>query len=479
MGAAAVAQALSQLVSLAVLGCLYRLVEPDQFGLFGMALPWVVLLRTLATWGLNIALVQEPKLADEQLSVVFWLSLGLGVATAVAIAATAPGLVWFFGPIDLWQLTIGLAATAIVAAAGMPHQALLERHLRMTELVWVRLAAQFAAGLTAVVIALNGHGVWALVGQQYVELVVLALACWRLEPWRPALPRRGAGIGHLLQFGSYYTAASLLHFAGQHVDKVLVGRTLGPLWLGLYSQAFTIMMKPIYVLTGPLTGIMLPTLSRARHDPVAYRTLLLSYYRLVAVICLPIGVGLALVARETMAVLGGTQWLDAGPLLSALALSITVQGLINVSGSVLSSVGRADRLFQGGAAMTAALCVGFIAAIRYGQHPSETALAMACSYTLVMAAIFWPYMWFCFRTVDQPPAALGGQIWPAVRAALGMAICVLACKVGLDRRGVEVGWARLALLVGTGIVAYVWLAREELRWFVTQLTRLRAGRGES
>lgn len=475
IGAAALAQVASQLVSLAVIGCLYRLLEPEQFGLLGMALPWVMLLRMLASLGLNIALVQQRELSAGELSLIFWLSLALGALTTAVIAVTAPLLVWFFGRDELWPLTVGLAATAIVAALGMSHQALMERDLRMTTLVWVRLASQLAAGATAVLMAYFGLGAWALVGQQYADLIVLALVCWRLEPWRPSWPRRDTDVRRLLKFGGYYTAASLCHFVGQHADKVLVGRALGPTWLGLYSQAFTIMMKPIFVLTGPLTGIMLPTLSRACSDPAAYRTLLLSFYRLVAVICLPVGVGLALVARDAMAVLGGENWLPAGPLLQALALSITVQGFVNVSGSVMSSVGRADRLFVGGAAMTAALCVGFGAAILVGHDPAQTALVVSWSYTAVMGLIFWPYMRYCYRTVQVQPAALLGQVGPAVRAAAGMAVCVLACRAALTQLGDCGAGLRLATQIGVGAVAYVGLARQELSWFKGQLGRLRGG----
>ncbi len=473
--AAAVAQVGSQLVSLAVLGCLYRLLTPDQFGLVGMALPWVLLLRMMASLGLNVAAVQQRELSHAELTALFWLGLALGAATACLIAVTAPGLAWFFGRKELGPLTVSLAGTAVAAAGGMQHQALLERHLRMTTLVWIRLASQLAAGVTAIGMALCGQGAWALVGQQYADLVVLALACWCCERWRPGLPRRGTDVSRLLKFGGYYTAASLLHFIGQHADKALLGRALGPSWLGLYSQAFAVMMKPVFLLTGPLTGIMLPTLSRSHDDPAAYRTLLLSFYRLVAAICIPVGVGLALVARETMLVLGGDRWVDAGPLLEALALSVVVQGFVNVSGSVLSSVGSADRLFFSGLAVTAALCAGFTGAMFVGRSPAQTALAMSYSYTLVMGLTAWPYLRYCFASVGVPAEALLGYVWPAVRAGLGMAVAVMACRFGLPTCGEFSTATQLTILVAVGVVAYAILARAELRWLVTQWSRLRGG----
>ena len=69
----------SQLVSLVALAALYRLLEPGDFGLLGMAVPLVMIPRMLTTMGLAVASVQREQLEDNQLTHIFWLGLKMGL----------------------------------------------------------------------------------------------------------------------------------------------------------------------------------------------------------------------------------------------------------------------------------------------------------------------------------------------------------------------------------------------------------------
>src|SRR5690606_20602695 len=114
-----------------------------------------------------------------------WVNMALGGATAVATALLAPALAWFYGEPRLVELTVVLAGVSIVAAAGSQHQALLERRMKLGHLAGCRVAAQLCGSIAAVITALAGGGVWALVVQQYAELTAGSLLAWLAEPWRP------------------------------------------------------------------------------------------------------------------------------------------------------------------------------------------------------------------------------------------------------------------------------------------------------
>src|SRR6185295_18419061 len=122
---------------------------------------------------------------------------------------------------------------------------------------------------------------------------------------------------------------------------------------------------------------------------------------------LPAAVGLVIVADQTMLVLGGPDWGDAGMLLAALAPAILVQGFINVSQSILASVGRTDRLFYASTAIAIVLSIGYVVGWHLGWAVFETdlgaTLGVASAYSiLIVLVIFAPFMLFCMRTVDVP-----------------------------------------------------------------------------
>ncbi|MFH1919348.1 MAG: oligosaccharide flippase family protein, partial [Planctomycetota bacterium] len=325
------AQIAAQFVSLGVLAALFRLLGLEPYGLLGMVMPVLLLGRILTTSGLDVATVQQSELSDDQVSALFWLNQGLGLTTALLTAACAPLLVWFYGirghdVADLGWVTVALAGVSVAAALSAQHQALLRRKLRLGALAAAQLVALTTAGLSGVAAAVAGWGIGALVVQQYVELLVLAALTWWLEPWRPAFKLRGTGAMRLIHFGGHCTLGSLMFYLVANVDKVLVGYALGPAALALYGQAFNLMMKPVHLVLTPLTGVMLPVLSRAAGDRRQYAPLLLGFFRFIALVMLPSAVGLAIVAPEAMRVLGGERWAEAGPILSVLAVAILVQG---------------------------------------------------------------------------------------------------------------------------------------------------------
>jgi len=462
-----------QLVSLAVLTVLLRLLGPNPFGLVAMVMPLLVLSRTLTALGLNVATVQRETLSREEASTVLWITLGVGATTTGLLLALASPVAWLYGNSQLRIVTLVLAGTSLVFAAGVQQQAWLERHLRLTSLAITRLAAQTLSGVLAVGYAFSmgaeGRygGVWTLVLQQYSELFMLAVTAWVIEPWRPSAPWRRMPVGDMLRFGRQYTTSGLFFTLGQHLDKILIGALLGERALGLYSQAFNIVMKPVVVVSTAITGVMLPALSRARADHVAYQELLLAFNRLVTIVLFPVGVGLMIVGPEVMTVLGGARWQAAGPLFRTLAAVILVQGFINIAGSAFASVGQSRRLMRGAVWLTLGSLTGLLVGLALGTAMGSRLMGVTVGYAAMLVGVmFLPYQIYCLRTVHVALNDWRRTVWrPAISAVL-MGLVVLAASAAMTATTSFGDATRLAVLVPLGVACYACLARDEVRWLV-------------
>ena len=418
-----VTQAISQLITLAVLAVLYRRLGPGPYGLLAMVAPLLVLLRLVISGGLDVAAIQQTDISPPQISALFWLNQILGLLTVLGSLAAAPLLAWFFGEPRLLGLTAALGGTSLVVALGTQHQALLQRKMELGTLAVIRVAGQALGGAAGIAAALKGAGVWALVVQQYVEFFSLSVLAWLVEPWRPQFFLRRTGTRGMLRFGGHYTLSGLMFYLTTTVDKVLIGYTLGAQALGLYSQAFNLMMKPVQMIITPLTGLMLPSLSRAAGNPPQFAALLLGFFRVIGLVMLPAAIGLTIVANEAMRVLGGPRWAPAGPLLAALGASILVQGFFNSLGSVLASVGRADRLFYASVLIAVVICGGFVAGLEIGRLAGNPALGVAESYSLVLVlVVFPPYLAFALKTVGLSWRQWLAEVRQAAKPAIGMGL---------------------------------------------------------
>lgn len=475
-------QLTSQAIGLLVLAVLYRSVPPDQYGLLGMVMPALLLAKIFSSFGLNVATVQRRSLTDGELSRVFWIGMLVSAGVAVVLAACGPLLARLYGAEVLWPLTATLAGTLVVTAAGAQHQALLERRMKLGRVSIARVIAQLSGAAAAIPLALTGAGVWALVAQQYAELTVLALLLWGMEPWRPRGGWGREGVGTWLRFGGYYSLSSLMFFVAQNADKVLVALLLGSsrsgqAALGMYSQAFNLMMKPVFLVTTPVTAIMLPTLSRVAHQPDEFLRFVIRFYRMVALVLFPAGIGLTIVAEDVMLVMGGDAWHPAGYLLMLLAPTIVAQGLLSVAGSVFAAGGRAGRLAAGAVVtaitVTGGCLLGWTVGSQWQTAPWGPVWGVAASYSFVtLVVLVIPYLVFCFRNVGLPAAQVLVPLVKPLAAAAIMGGAVACLRWGITLTAAAAPW-RLISCVLLGSALYAALVRRDLKWLVDQLRDLR------
>ena len=307
-------------------------------------------------------------------------------------------------------------------------------------------------------------GASGLVVQQYVELVLLSALAWCLESWRPGLPTRSTSIASQLRLGGYFAAAAVLFYFADNVDRVLVGRLVGPDAVGLYSQAYNVMIKPVWLVTTPLVALMLTSLSRAAADPQARGDLVVAFYRFAAILLLPISVGLVVVGGETMQLLGGAAWTEAGPLLSVLSIGMVGQAAVILSGPVLAAAGRTGRLCLGAAVVAVVMLAAYLVGWWLGQLRGAPTLGIAWGYAVaVLAVVTVPYMWYCFSTTGHSFARLAAAVRRPLLAAIIMGVVVWLCGRWLP---VEAPTIRLAVLVPLGGLIYALFAQKEVIWLV-------------
>jgi O-antigen/teichoic acid export membrane protein len=222
------------------------------------------------------------------------------------------------------------------------------------------------------------------------------------------------------------------------------------------------MIKPVYLVTTPLIGLSLSSLSRAVRHPATAQQLVEAFHRVVAIALVPVSFGLALVGDNVMPTLGGDNWRDAGPLLSLLSLGIFAQGVVILNGYVLMASGHARACFFAGLALGIALIAGYLLGWLIGRSLGNPTLGIAGGYavTITLAGL-GPHNWFCLRTAGHRADSVARTWLPAAKASLAMALCVAI-----------VGWVipdtrpmlRMIVQIVVGLGTYLLLARGELRW---------------
>jgi PST family polysaccharide transporter len=263
-------------------------------------------------------------------------------------------------------------------------------------------------------------------------------------------------------------------YAADNLDRVLLGRLVGPEAVGLYGQAYNVMIKPVYLVATPLIPLMLASLSRAAEHPETRRQLAVSYYRMLAIILLPASAGLAVVGNDVMRLLGGDAWAAAGPVLAVLSLGMCGQALVIVGGPILTAAGRADRLFAASLVVAVVLAAAYLGGWWWGEWIGEPVLGVAWGYAIaILGIIAVPFTCFALKTAGYPIQEVIERFSKPVLVALAMAGIVHLVSSGLTLWGVESPLVRLLVEVPVGALVYAALSWPEMKWIAEQLRQMR------
>lgn len=382
-----VANALLRIGSLMVLA---RLLTPVDFGLVGMVTAVTGVLAFLKEFGLSTASVQRATVSEEQMSTLFWINVVVGLLLGVLSLVAAPFVVAFYHEPRLYMVTVALASGFVFNAAGVQHNALLQRRLRFTALAVIEILSLITSSIVSVVMAMRGWGYWALVAWSIALPCASTIFTWACARWIPGRPRRGTGMASMLRFGGTVTLNSLVVYAAYNIDKVLLGRVWGAEITGIYGRAYQLINLPKDNLNLSVGAVTFPVLSRVQHDPVKLRAYFLKAYALVLSVTVPIAIGCALFAHELIFVMLGPKWNDAVPIFRLMAPTVLAFAIINPTGWLLVSLGMVERSLKIAFAIFPLVTIGCLIGLPYG--PEGVAIGFSAAMLLwIVPHLYWVF----------------------------------------------------------------------------------------
>lgn len=323
-----------------VLIALTRLLTPADFGVVSAALIVISVSTVFSQLGLAPALVQRPVLEARHAQTAFVASVVLGFALAAGVWVCAGPVATFFRMPGSADVLRALALLFPIRGASVVAESLIQRELGFSWLAKRDVVSYgLGYGLVGIALAWAGVGVWSLVAAQLSQATLQAvLLLWVRPPaWKP-LPS-WAALRELLSFGAGFTLARVANLLADQGDNVVVGRVMGPAPLGIYTRAFQLMSVPTTLFGEVIDRVLFPTLARVQHEKERLAGAYLQAVASVALIMLPIGVVLGVLAREVVIVLLGSRWMEVVVPFQVFALGLLFRTSFRMSDSLTRATG--------------------------------------------------------------------------------------------------------------------------------------------
>ena len=372
-----------QAINFAVFVILARLLGAETFGLLAMASAFVILSEFLVRESLSEYLIATPTPTPGHFNAAFWSLLVLGAVLSGILALAAAPIAVFFGQPPVRGLILALSPTILMIAATAVPVAWLRRELQFRTLSLRAIAGVFAGGVVGITMAATGFGVWSLAGQRLAQVGVNVAMAWYAVGWRPGLATSRAETAQVLSFGTTVLGLRAAELAATQTPSVIIGATLGPTALGLYSIAWRLIEIASFLIVTPLRMASQPAFASMTRSGARAADLLSDIGRMSGPIAFPIFAGLAVLAQPLLHLMFGTKWLDAAPVLSILAIIGAYLCIERVHVSFCLAAGRAGPI-----TLIAWAEVGLSAALIWLAAPFGLP-AIAAAFTATFL-ILWP-----------------------------------------------------------------------------------------
>jgi len=426
---------------------LANLLTKEDFGVVGFALVVIGFLDVLSDLGIGPAVVYERE-NPKSGSTAFWIGLAVGLALCVFAWLLAPLTAYYFKDPRAVPVLRALAFTFPITALSNIHANLLTKALQFRRRFIPDFARAVAKGVFSVAFALLGFGFWSLVWGQLLGTLATVIAYWGVFPWRPALEFDRAIARHLLTFGKSVVAVDGLASILLNLDFLFVGHFLGTEALGVYSLAFRLPDLLITQFATSVSSVLFPIYVKMREQADSLGRGFLTTLRYVSMVTIALGIGLMLVAGPFVRTFLAVQWLDAIPVIQAIALYAMFFSLAYNAGSLYKATGQPHILTR-----LALIRLALLApALYYAAAVMGTIRAVGYAHALVAFLSGLLNLIVAARIASVSFAEVIASLRPAALSGLGMALAVLGISVFAG------GWPpalQLTIFTLTGGLVYI------------------------
>ena len=337
-----ISQFLGQALQFVVSAILARLLLPEDFGVFGIAVIVTGFLTLLNELGLTAAIVQRKEIYQSHLSTAFWINLFSSITLCTLTFILAPVIANIFNKDSVEPVIKVLSFGLVLGAFSTVHRALLTKHLDFKRLAFAELGGQVGFGVIAIILALKGYGVWSFVAGALFRIAAQSVLLWVFLHWVPAIQLSFHNLRQLLNFGLNLTGSNIVGYFNNNVDYLLVGKILGTSALGFYTLAYELAIFPTKKISSIVSRVAFPSFAIIQDEDYRLRHGYLKVISYISFLTFPLLSGLMVLSPKFIVAVYGAKWIPTILPLQILCVYGMIGSVGTTVGTVLNAKGRPD-----------------------------------------------------------------------------------------------------------------------------------------
>ena len=433
----------AQLVSFFVSVVLARILLPSEYGIIAMTTVFITICNVFVTSGFGMALIQKKDVDDLDFSTILVFGFIFSIVLYVLLFIFAPTIADFYQePILIPVLRI-MSLKLPLAAINSVQQAFVSRKMLFRKFFWATLVGTVTSGVVGIVMAYQGCGVWALVGQYLINSLMDTIILGISIRWFPKIEFSANRLKSMIGFGWRILVSDLINTIYNELRSMIIGKRYTSEELAYYNKGQQIPHLFITNVGVAISGVLFPAMAMEQTDRGNLKQIVNKSISVGTYIIFPIMIGLAVVAKPIIILLLTEKWLLAVPFLQMACFSFAFEPWSTANLQAIKATGEAGKYLKVEIVKKSIALVILFISVPFGVHAIA---ASACIYSFIAIILT--------ATINDNNIGYGffqqlKDILPNILCALIMGGIVYL--VGFFNLQTSVG---LCIQIAVGIVAY-------------------------
>lgn len=427
---------------------LARLLIPADFGLVALATAITASVELLTAFNLDVVLIQNQSAERRHYDTAWTINAIMGLLLALLLCGASPVASAFYSEPRLENIIYVLAMGTFVH--GLENIGVVEfrKDLTFHKDFYFRLIKKVVSFLTTVTLAYIFRSYWALVIGVLVSKFMGVALSYAMHAYRPRVTFEAWR--ELFHFSKWLFINNCIFFANSKSADFIIGKVSGPHGLGIYSLAYEISNLTSTELVAPINRAILPGYAKIASNLTILKQAYLNVIAAIAMLALPAGAGIALLAGPLVNLVLGAKWVDAIPIIQILAVSGVITALQANRGSVYLSLGKPRIMTY----VTAIELVLLLPALTVGTQ--SMGIKGAAWAILMVKIVLLPINYMVLlRILRLKPIRLLAVLWRPIVATSLMAFAIKLVLGVLGEKIDLLGWVvQLASAISVGFIVY-------------------------
>lgn len=319
-----------------------RMLTPEDYGITALPAVFLAIAGVFISGGFATALIRKPELTEKDLSTAFYYSLAVGLFCYLVLFCLSSYIAVFYNTPVLKSLIRVTALSFLWGPLNTPQTVILSRRMDFKNPARISIINKIIGSIVGISMAYSGLGVWALVGSSLVSSLIGLIQTWWVVKWLPKAPFSKESFKYLWDYGNKMMGISLLYTLYGNIVPVLIGKFGGTKDLGNYNRAANYASLPSSNITGVLTTVSFPALSKMQDDDERLASNYRKMIRVSSFFVFPIMLMLSALAYPIVITMVTAKWESCVVLLQIMCFTYMFQPAQILNLNLLQVKGRPD-----------------------------------------------------------------------------------------------------------------------------------------